>query len=143
MPERARAVSRRVLLGTVPVFAPAPPRSPYRSMSATLAPIDAAVVAPTIPAGPAPITARSYTLCIVITVLNLFRAISLQAARRLLPVLRETEKEEDLSRANYRVHLPEPKRSLRLFASMRPLLARSRCRTAKSNRERFRHRRAQ
>src|SRR5690242_11048112 len=36
-------------------------------MSTTLAPRDAAVVAPTIPAGPAPITARSYIFRMVIT----------------------------------------------------------------------------
>src|SRR5579862_7267498 len=68
MPESESAVSRSVLLGTVPVLAPAPPRSPNRSMSTTLAPRDAAVVAPTIPAGPAPITARSQTFCVVINV---------------------------------------------------------------------------
>jgi hypothetical protein len=64
-----------------------------------------------------------------------------QTALRRLPALRETEQQAVLSRANYRVHLPGPTRFPRLFASMPALRARSRCRTAKNNRERARHRR--
>src|SRR5262245_43192989 len=59
-PESASAVSRRVLLGSVPVLATAPPSSGLFSTSATRLPKNAAVSAPFSPAGPEPMTIRSY-----------------------------------------------------------------------------------
>ncbi len=59
-PESASAVSRSVLLGTVPELMPAPPISASRSINATCAPKIAAVLAPQAPAGPAPITIKSW-----------------------------------------------------------------------------------
>src|SRR5438045_3429413 len=58
-PESASAVSRKVLLGIVPVLIPAPPISRSFSTSATRLPNILAVFAPEIPAGPPPITTRS------------------------------------------------------------------------------------
>jgi hypothetical protein len=58
-PESARAVSRSVLLGSVPVLAAAPPGFGSRSTMATRRPKKAAAVAPRSPAGPAPMTIRS------------------------------------------------------------------------------------
>src|SRR5215475_3994366 len=54
MPDKASAVSRNVLLGTVPVLTPPPPSSAWLSTTATVAPQLAAVTAPAIPAGPPP-----------------------------------------------------------------------------------------
>src|SRR5262249_40979678 len=54
------AVSRRVLDGTVPVLTAAPPRTASRSTSRTRLPKYAAWAAPFSPAGPDPITTRSY-----------------------------------------------------------------------------------
>ena len=59
-PERCSADSRRVLDGMVPVFTHAPPSSGSRSMSATRLPKYAACAAPFSPAGPEPITTKSY-----------------------------------------------------------------------------------
>src|SRR5262245_26831160 len=59
-PDRARAVSRSVLLGSVPVLAAAPPTTAFFSTTATFAPKMAALTAPASPAAPAPITTRSY-----------------------------------------------------------------------------------
>ena len=58
-PESPSAISRKVLLGIVPVLIPAPPTSRIFSTSATRSPKIAAVFAPQIPAGPPPITATS------------------------------------------------------------------------------------
>src|SRR5688572_14900174 len=58
-PERYIAVSRSVLLGTVPVRAPAPPGSASRSIATTRLPKYAACAAAFSPAGPTPITTRS------------------------------------------------------------------------------------
>ena len=58
-PESASAVSRSVLLGTVPELRPAPPISCSFSISATCAPKIAAELAPLAPAGPAPMTIKS------------------------------------------------------------------------------------
>jgi len=58
-PESASAVSRRVLLGMVPELIPAPPREACRSTSATRPPKIAETLAPTVPAGPPPITRTS------------------------------------------------------------------------------------
>src|SRR5436190_23496194 len=63
-PERASAVSRKVLLGIVPVLMPAPPTSWSFSTSATRLPKIPAVFAPLIPAGPPPTTTRSKSLVI-------------------------------------------------------------------------------
>src|SRR5215211_4675087 len=59
MPEKASAVSRRVLLGMVPVLMAAPPTAGFRSTTATFLPSRAAVLAAAHPAGPAPITTTS------------------------------------------------------------------------------------
>src|SRR5438046_7554303 len=64
MPERASAVSRKVLLGIVPVLIPAPPTSRSFSTSATRLPKIPTVVAPLMPAGPPPITTTSKSLVI-------------------------------------------------------------------------------
>src|SRR5262249_51219096 len=58
-PVSARAVSRNVLLGRVPVLTRAPPISRVRSTRATRCPKIPAAIAPATPAGPAPITTRS------------------------------------------------------------------------------------
>src|SRR5207248_903780 len=60
--ERASAVSRKVLLGIVPVLIPAPPSSRSFSTSATRLPKSPAVFAPQMPTGPPPITTRSKSL---------------------------------------------------------------------------------
>src|ERR1039457_612620 len=62
IPDNARAVSRRVLLGTVPVLIPAPPSSRWLSTRATVLCEALAVAAPTIPAGPPPMIIKSYVL---------------------------------------------------------------------------------
>jgi hypothetical protein len=59
-PESASADSRSVFEGIVPVLTQAPPRIGSRSMRATLLPNHAACAAPFSPAGPEPITMRSY-----------------------------------------------------------------------------------
>ena len=48
-------------------------------------PKDAAVVAPAIPAGPPPITARSYTFCIVINLPNFKKRMAIMAIQLCLP----------------------------------------------------------
>src|SRR5258708_2009306 len=58
-PLSSSALSRRVLLGMVPVLTPAPPRTPEDSMRATLFPNLPAANAPLVPAGPPPRTIRS------------------------------------------------------------------------------------
>ncbi len=55
----ASAVSRRVLLGRVPVLADAPPTSGLFSIIATRLPNSAAAAAALSPAGPDPITTKS------------------------------------------------------------------------------------
>src|SRR5205809_6320240 len=62
LPERASAVSRKGLLGIVPVLIPAPPTSRSFSTSATRLPKIPAVVAPLMPAGPPPFTTTSKSL---------------------------------------------------------------------------------
>src|ERR1039458_3865917 len=62
IPDNARAVSRGVLLGTVPVLIPAPPSSRWLSTRATVLCEALAVAAPTIPAGPPPMIIKSYIL---------------------------------------------------------------------------------
>src|SRR5687767_11896047 len=57
-PVSARAVSRSVLLGRVPVLMPAPPSSQAFSTSATRLPRKAAPAAALAPAGPPPRTMR-------------------------------------------------------------------------------------
>src|SRR6185503_2230649 len=52
--------SRSVLLGIVPVLIATPPSSDRRSTTATFLPILAACTAARCPAGPLPITTRSY-----------------------------------------------------------------------------------
>ncbi len=59
-PEIASAVSRRVLLGRVPVLVEAPPTIGLRSMIAARLPNTAAAAEALSPAGPEPITIRSY-----------------------------------------------------------------------------------
>ena len=61
-PEIASAVSRRVLLGSVPVLVEAPPTNGLFSIIATRLPKSAAAAAPLSPAGPDPITIRSYEI---------------------------------------------------------------------------------
>src|SRR5215472_10578410 len=58
----ASAVSRRVLLGRVPVLALAPPTRGLRSTIAARLPKAAAAAAALSPAGPEPITIRSYAV---------------------------------------------------------------------------------
>jgi hypothetical protein len=58
-PKIASAVSRRVLLGRVPVLAEAPPTSGLYSIITTRLPKSDAAAAPLSPAGPDPITIRS------------------------------------------------------------------------------------
>src|SRR5437588_6549257 len=64
-PERCSADSRRVLEGMVPVLTEAPPRTTSRSIRATLLPKYAACAAPFSPAGPEPMTMRSYMAALV------------------------------------------------------------------------------
>src|ERR1700678_22624 len=61
-PVRARAVSLSVLLGIVPVLMPAPPRFCFFSTKATRLPNRVATQAAVAPAGPPPITTKSYSL---------------------------------------------------------------------------------
>src|SRR3954453_17203296 len=64
-PERCSADSRSVFDGIVPVLTDAPPRTTSRSISATLLPKYAACPAPFSPAGPEPMTMRSYMAALV------------------------------------------------------------------------------
>src|SRR5207302_2684556 len=62
LPERCSADSRSVFEGMVPVLTLAPPRTGSRSMMATRLPKYAACAAPFSPAGPEPITIKSYKI---------------------------------------------------------------------------------
>ncbi len=61
MPVRYITASRSVLDGIVPVFAQTPPTMLRRSITATRLPSFAAWIAAFWPAGPEPITSRSYS----------------------------------------------------------------------------------
>src|SRR5262245_17744217 len=109
MPERKSALSRSVFDGSVPVLAHAPPSSFCISTSATRLPKYAACAAPFSPAGPLPMTTRSYLSCWFWLMLGSWSRIQdeVAQARRVAPRLGvRVTRRAAFGTARRRIHVP-------------------------------------